>query len=445
MMETTFDMTSSMSRQSQEPEAGESANQANTEDMVAEIAHAREAVRIPRIAIEAFCDSPDVAAAIENAGRDRLMARTRVSVRMGGLNAAIEHYKNNTTPNLVIVESRAANTLYLADLDRLAEVCDSGTRLMAIGHANDIGFYRELIKRGVSEYVLAPLDPVSLIASVSNIYGEASSSKLGQAIAFIGAKGGVGSSTVAHNVASSIACRLSSDVMVADLDLPFGTASLDFNLDAGVGVAEAIQDSSRLDEVLLDRLLTQCSDHLSLLSAPMVLDRSYDLQENAIEPLLEVAQASIPFTVLDMPHLWTSWAKNVLISADEIVVTAIPDLANLRNAKNLINVLRQARPHDPPPKLVLNQVGMPKRPEIKPKEFAKAVQLEPVACISFDAHLFGTAANKGQMIAEVSAKAASAKSFAELADLLTGRQQLKRTGKGALRLASLFGNMKRRS
>jgi pilus assembly protein CpaE len=408
-------------------------------------ARTRETLRIPRIVIEAFCDTPDVASAIEEAARDRLMARTRVNVTMGGMSAAIDYYNNNATPNLVIIESRLSSDLYLAELDRLAEVCDSGTRLMAAGHTNDIRFYRELIKRGVSEYVLAPLDPVALIASVSSIYGEASASKLGQTLAFIGAKGGVGSSTIAHNVASSISRRLNSDVMVADLDLPFGTASLDFNLDAGVGIAEAIQDSSRLDEVLLDRLLTQCSDHLSLLSAPAMLERAYDLSENAIEPLIEVAQASIPFTVLDIPHLWTSWAKNALIAADEIVVTAIPDLANLRNAKNLINVLRQARPHDPPPKLVLNQAGMPKRPEIKPKEFAKAVHLEPVACIPFDAHLFGTAANKGQMIADVSVRSPSAKSFSELADLLSGRQQSKRTGKSSLGLTSLFGKMKRRS
>ncbi|WP_441983888.1 AAA family ATPase [Microvirga sp. 2YAF29] len=436
-------MTNDIARQARENGSSDPANP-NIENSAAAAARARETLRIPRITIEAFCDTPDVAGAIENAARDRLMARTRVNVQMGGVNAAIEHYKSTATPNLVIIESRSSNDLFLIELDRLAEVCDSGTRLMAIGHANDIGFYRELIKRGVSEYALAPVDPVSLISSVSSIYGEASASKLGQTFAFIGAKGGVGSSTVAHNVASSISRRLSSDVMVADLDLPFGTASLDFNLDAGVGIAEAIHDSSRLDEVLLDRLLTQCSDHLSLLSAPAALERAYDLSDSAIEQLIEVAQASIPFTVLDVPHLWTSWAKNVLISADEIVVTAIPDLANLRNAKNIINVLKQARPHDPPPKLVLNQVGMPKRPEIKPKEFAKAVQLEAVACISFDAHLFGTAANKGEMIVDVSARSPSAKSFMDLADLLSGRQRSKLNGKRPLDLASLFGKLKRR-
>ncbi|PVE22041.1 CtpF protein [Microvirga sp. KLBC 81] len=414
-------------------------------DTLEDIARTREAVRIPRVNIDAFCDSSDVASVIENAARDRLMSRTRVNVRMGGLGAAIEHYRQTSTPNLVIVESRSARNVYLADLDRLAEVCDPGTRVMAIGHANDIVFYRELIKRGISEYLLAPVDPVSLIASISGVYGENRSSKLGQTYAFIGAKGGVGSSTLAHNVAWTIARQLSSDVIIADLDLPFGTASLDFNLDGGPGISEVLQDTGRLDEVLLDRLLAKCGDHLSLLSAPTDLEKAYDLHESALEPLIDVAQSSIPFTVLDMPHMWTSWARNVLVAADEIVITAVPDLANLRNAKNMITVLRQARPHDPPPKLVLNQVGMPKRPEIKPKEFAKAIQLEPIACIGFEAQLFGTAANKGQMIAEVSGKGAAPKSFGEIADILTGRKDAKRSQKKALSLGSLFGTMKRGS
>ncbi|WP_244470416.1 AAA family ATPase [Microvirga vignae] len=442
MTDMTFDMADDLPRRATRQDFDQTAPSTST---LEDIARARESARIPRINIDAFCDSPDVASVIENAARDRLMSRTRVDVHMGGVSAAVEHYRQTSTPNLVIIESRSEGNLYIADLDRLAEVCDPGTRVLAIGHANDIVLYRELIKRGVSEYLLAPVNPVSLIASISSIYGENRSSKLGQTYAFVGAKGGVGSSTLAHNVAWTIARQLGSDVMIADLDLPFGTASLDFNLDTGPGISEAIQDTGRLDDVLLDRLLTQCGDHLNLLSAPTDLEKPYDLHENAIEPLIDVAQSSIPFTVLDLPHMWTSWARNVLVAADEIVITAAPDLANLRNAKNMINVLRQVRPHDPPPKLVLNQVGMPKRPEIKPKEFAKAVQLEPITCIGFEAQLFGTAANKGQMIAEVSSKGAAPKSFGEIADILTGRKDAKRSQKKALRLGSLLGMMKRGS
>ncbi|SCY72827.1 AAA family ATPase [Microvirga guangxiensis] len=439
MTDLTLDMADNLSRRIAEPDTN-TVFYPETLSM-----HAREAVRIPRIVIEAFCDTSEVAAAIESSARDRLMARTRVTVRMGGVAAAIAHYQHAPTPSLVIIESHSAGDLYLADLDRLAEVCDPGTRVMAIGHTNDIGFYRDLMKRGLSEYLLAPITPVSLITSISGVYGESSSGKLGQTYAFIGAKGGVGSSTIAHNMAWMIARQQQSDVVIADLDLPFGTASLDFNLDTGPGLAEAIQDTSRLDEVLLDRLLTKCGDHLSLLSAPTDLEKSYDLGQRELEALIEVAQSSIPFTILDMPHMWTSWSRNMLTAADEIIITAVPDLANLRNAKNMIGVLKQARPHDPPPRLILNQVGMPKRPEIKPKDFAKAVQLEPIACIPFDAHAFGTAANKGQMVAEISSKGAAHKSFREIADLLTGRKDAKNTRRGSIDLATFFGKLKRNS
>jgi pilus assembly protein CpaE len=390
-------------------------------DLACAPVQAREVARVPRINIQAFYDDSDFAAVLDAASRDRLMAGARLTIHSGGIAAAIELYRQAPTPNLILLETKSATQEFLGALDALAEVCDAGTRLMVVGRPNDITFYRELMGRGVSEYVLAPVESVQLVAAISGIYREATSRKLGQVLAFVGVKGGVGSSTVAHNVAWMIGRRLKSDVAVLDMDLPFGTADLNFNLDAGQGVSDALQDVSRLDDVLFDRLLTTCGDHLSLLAAPAILDKTFDLDKDALQTLLNVAQASVPYTVLDMPHLWTTWSKDLLLSADEIVITATPDLASLRNTKNLITFLRQARPNDPPPKLILNQMGVPKRPEIKVQDFTKAVQLEPIVCIPFEPHLFGTAANKGQMVAEVSARAASSKGFSDLADTLTGR------------------------
>ena len=107
--------------------------------------------------------------------------------------------------------------------------------------------------------------------------------------------------------------------------------------------------------------------------------------------------------MLDVPHIWSGWARRALVGADEIVLVASPDLANLRNAKSLIDSVRGARPHDAPPRLVMNGIGVPKRPEIAIADFCKAVDLKPIAVIPFDPKLFGTAANNGQMIAEVEA------------------------------------------
>ena len=401
-----------------------------------------EARPIPRITIQAFCDTPEIAGIVETSATDRRMARAHVKVHTGGLAAAREFYGSAPTPNLIVVESRLPADDFIASLDSLAEVCDAGTKVMAIGHSNDVRLYRELLKRGVSEYLVTPVDVMSVITAISNVYRDAGTERLGQSYAFIGAKGGVGSSTVAHNVAWTMSRLFGSDVILAYLDLPFGTAGLDFNLDPAQGIAEAVFGADRLDEVLLDRLLAKCEDHLSLLAAPAALDKSYDFGETAFDHMLEIVQSNVPTVVLDVPHLWTGWARKTLIAADEVIITAVPDLANLRNAKLIVDLLRQARPNDALPKLILNQVGVPKRPEIKPDDFAAALQLQPIAIIPFDPLLFGTAANNGQMIAEASAKPMISEVFTDVAQVVTGRKELKRKAKRGLDLGPLLQRFK---
>jgi pilus assembly protein CpaE len=399
---------------------------------------------IPRITIQAFCDTPEIAGTIEQAATDRRMARAHVKVHTGGIGAASEFYRTAPTPNLILVESRLPVDPLISSLDTLSEVCDAGTKVMVIGQSNDVRLYRELLKRGVSEYLVAPVDVMMIITSISAIYRDAGADKLGQVYAFIGAKGGIGSSTIAHNVSWTMARMFGSDVILADLDLPFGTAGLDFNLDPAQGMAEAVFGADRLDEVLLDRLLAKCEDHLSLLAAPAALDKTYDFSDAAFDPVLEVVQANVPSVVLDMPHLWTAWARKMLVGSDEVVITAAPDLANLRNAKSIADFLKQARPNDAPPKLILNQVGVPKRPEIKPEDFAAALQLTPIATIPFDPLVFGTAANNGQMIAEASAKTTMGDVFADIAQIVTGRKEQKRKPKRGFHFGPLLARLKTR-
>ena len=229
---------------------------------------------IPRINIQAFCEDQDTAGVIQKASEDRRLAKAHVTVQMGGVQAATAFYRNASTPNLIIIESLLDRQDMLTDFDRLAEVCDPGTKVVAVGHINDVLLYRELLRRGVSEYIVAPVGVLQVIESISAIYTDPETGPVGQVIAFVGAKGGSGSSTVCHNTAFAIAAALNSDVVIADLDLPFGTAGLDFNQDPIQGIAEALAAPERMDEVLLDRLLSRCSDHLSLFAAPGTLDRA---------------------------------------------------------------------------------------------------------------------------------------------------------------------------
>ena len=152
---------------------------------------------------------------------------------------------------------------------QLAEFCDPSTKVVVIGHYNDVWLYRELIRSGISEYVVAPISMADIVGVIASIFVDPDAEPLGRSIAFIGAKGGVGSSTIAHNVAWAMSTLFESEVVVADLDLAFGTANINFDQDPAQGIAEAVFAPERIDEVYLDRLLAQCAEHLSLLAAPV--------------------------------------------------------------------------------------------------------------------------------------------------------------------------------
>jgi pilus assembly protein CpaE len=423
-----------MIKHAQQATAAEAeAASASSADTVAADEHIAPA---PRVSVQAFCETVETAAAVQAARDDRRLAKAHVKIQMGGATAAVEAYRNSPTPNIIILESENRAEDILAGLDQLAEVCDSGTRVIVIGRINDVMLYRELTRRGVSEYIIAPVGTIDIVRGICGLFSAPDAKPVGRIIAVVGAKGGVGASTIAHNVAWAIARDLSLDSVVTDLDLAFGTAGLDYNQDPPQGVADAVFSPDRIDTGFIDRLLSKCTDHLSLLAAPATLERVYDFNLDAFDAILDALRSTIPCVVLDIPHQWTGWTKRLLVSADDILVVAGPDLANLRNAKNMVDMLRTARPNDRRPYYCLNQVGVPKRPEITPVDFAKALEDPPLTVIPFEPQLFGTAANNGQMVAEVSANHKTAEMFRQLAQVLTGRTEAKNARGGLMPLLS---------
>jgi pilus assembly protein CpaE len=394
---------------------------------------------LPRITIQAFCEHSQTAELVEAAVHDRRMSKVALTTHNGGLEGAIESYKSNPTPNLIMVETSLATEDIPAALDRLAEVCDATTRLIVLGHVNDVLLYRELIRSGVSEYLVLPTSAQSIVNAISDLFAAEGAAPIGRTVGFISAKGGSGASTISHNVAWAISQHLRQDVLILDMDLPFGTAGLNFNQDPPHGMADALNASGKVDPTMLDRLMSKAANHINLLTAPAMLDKTFDNAERDFEQVVELAQKTTPVVVLDIPHIWTSWVRHTLATIDEIVIVAEPDLANLRNAKNLADTVKALRPTEAAPLLVVNKLGVPKRPEIAPAEFATSVECKLLGQIPFDPATFGTAANNGQMLAEVAANNRINDVFRLIGMHVTGRAIPEAASKGSnLKLPSFM-------
>ena len=396
---------------------------------------------LPQISIHAFCDRQETAGVINESSRDWRMKRTNMKIYMGGLSSAIEFYHKENTPSLILVESGMRGSELFSQLEQLASVCDAGTKVVIIGAANDIRLYRQLMDQGVSDYIVPPFHPISLIRSMGELYSDPDKPFIGRVAAFFGAKGGVGSSTLAHNIAWSLAERIKQETALVDLDCSWGTTGLDFAYDASQGLEEALAEPDRLDETLLDRIMIRHTPKLSILPTGGSLNQKAVMTPESYEAVVNGVRSISPLTILDMPHYWCDWTTNVLINSDDVVITAAPDLANLRNTKNLIDFLRTQRPNDADPILILNKTGMTKGSEISVKDFGSAVGLDPALVLGFEPEIYFEASNDGKMLTEVKSAAQLVSGIDYIAQRLkTGNFDSAPAG-GSAKSSSLLGKL----
>lgn len=397
-----------------------------------------------KITIEAFTLSSATKAAVEEAGRDRRLSRSQISIMEGGLTAALAYYSANHTPNLIIAEEDSDDATIMAQLEKLAEVCDPSTKVVVVGQVNDIRLYRTLIQAGVSEYLIAPISSRQILDTADTIYSEPGLKTRGKVLAFFGVRGGVGSSTVAYNTAWAISRFSSDDAVIIDTDIAFGTAALAFNQDPKQTLADALSNPDRLDASLIERFVQRIDDRLGVLAAPAVVRGFTPVEPQAMEKVIELVRGLANFIVLDLPHVWLPWVQECLVTADEAILVAYPDLANLREAKNLAELLGELRGDGSRPKLVLNRVDPSRKTQLTAKDFQEATGLVPLQLVANDRVLFETAANNGQMVGEVNATHKAVESLKALALALGAHvPQGKSRQAGALGAQGLQENLNR--
>lgn len=395
---------------------------------------------ILRINIGAYVLTDAVREAVNSLNDDRLFLRSTVSVADGGMANALETLANRSTPELLIVETKAHGDALFEELNGLAELCQPGTRVIIVGAENDINLFKTLIEQGISQYFVDTVTADELKAAIVEAFADKSAMAKSRTIAFTGLRGGVGSSALAHNVAYELATLYDEDVIIVDLDIPFGTAALGYNIQPQQTIADALSQAGSIDETLLMRYLEAGGKNVSILCAPGHLNSGVEVNANSLELVLNVVKQMASYIILDVPHMWNAWVQDVLVDADETVVVGAPDLYNLRDGKNMIEFLSPNRGVEAPTRLVLNKVGEAKKGELADKEFKEVLGMSPAISIPFDADAFAMAMNNGEMLRKVAGKSKAAQAVEDLAKVVSGKESLTKVKekKGGTMFGSLF-------
>ncbi len=353
---------------------------------------------------------------------DRLLFRSEFEINAGGIDVAVSSLQQRKTPSLLIVEMDVSRESFFDKLEELAFVCDPDTRLILISNHNDIELFQELIKNGVSDYLVGPVSAEKLRESITKVYKGHDNDTDGKLIAFYGLSGGAGNSVIAHNTARELAKLYDKKSIIVDMDISFGTAALNFNVQPRQTIIDALSQSGKLESELLDQYLIAGADNVSILASPASLNVGMQITHNQFDQLLSAVKPMADYVILDLPHVWSTWISDGLAAADEVVLVGRPDLTNLRNAKNVIEFIGPKRGVDAPTRLVLNQIGASKKSELSDKEFKDAVALKPSAMIPYDSELFGRSLNNGELLAKVAAKSKPVAAIVELVKQIGGEQ-----------------------
>jgi pilus assembly protein CpaE len=352
---------------------------------------------------------------------DRRLMRSKVEAHTGGIQGAVQYLAQNEPPQLVVIEAVETGEALFAALEKLAEVCDPNLKVVLIGWENDISLYKKLTGMGVADYYCGPMSADILIGLMENQFADTGDKNLGRVISFIGARGGVGSSTIALNTAHTLGRLFGEKTILLDLDLAFGSAALACNLNPRQSLSEALAEPNRLDDVMMERFLLSYDENLSLVPAPAILDDTGSINFETFQVLLNLVKRLAGYVVLDVPHRWDREIQEILLESNEIVVTTYPDLINLRDVKNIFDKIGPARGVDAPIRLVFNKVGLFKKGELAAKDYKESVEVDPAVSIAYDTTQFGMALTTGVVLNKIAKAGKAAREIDRLAQVVSGR------------------------
>ena len=342
------------------------------------------------------------------------------TIMRGGIGKAVEHLGQHRSPHILIVDISGVD-LPTSKVNQLADVCEPGVAVIAIGNRNEIGLYRDLLHAGVTEYVVKPINQQLLAKALSSgraHTGEASPihKKLGTLVAFVGTRGGVGTTTLAVNTAWYLAHRQSRRVALVDLDLQNGDCALALDIKPTPGLREALANPLRIDSTLLDRVMTPVGERLFVLSSEELLSEDVHFTAVAVETLISALREQFHYVIVDAPRIPAPPYRRALEMADFCVMVADQTLRSVRDTVRLRNAIGDGKR---PNILVVNRHGEGGRHAVTLQEFQHVVEVKPKSVIAFQPTLFTTVSGGAKIAVAQRGKFADA--IAGLALELSGR------------------------
>ena len=322
----------------------------------------------------------------------------------GGVREAIDALAGVSTPQVLVIDLSDSNDS-LGDIGSLAEVCDAGTRVIALGNINDVNLFRNLVALGVQDYLVKPVTVEALNALVVKAAEEPAAAepeeaKAGRLIAVIGARGGVGASTIAVNTGWLMAHEQKLRVAIVDLDLYFGTVALSLDLEAGRGFREALENPNRIDGLFIERAMVRESDNLFILGAEEALENTFSFDPAAVELLLDKLRCDFDCVIVDFPRAVVTANAYILSAASAVAVVSDASLAGMRDTLRLVAFIKKVT-SAAAVKVVVNRFGAAKKGELSKEDFERGAGLKIDHLIPQEAGVAAISAGAGKPLVEV--------------------------------------------
>ena len=343
----------------------------------------------------------------------------------GGLRSAVQSLSVSASPNILLVDLSESGDP-LSDISALAEVCEPGTVVVAVGQINDVRLYRDLISSGIHDYLLKPLSAASVrdtLLSAQSVFStpksnEDVSGKTHVSVAVVGARGGVGASTIVTSLAWLFSTEHKLSTALLDLDIHFGTGALSLDLEPGRGLTDAIESPSRIDGLFIERAMIRANDHLALLSAEAPISAPVLTDGSAFLQLQEEFRQSFDTTVIDLPRSMLVNFPQLLADVNVVVLATEMTLASARDSIRLLSWLKTHAPHA---EVIIAankvQAGMC---EIGKADFEASIERKINFSIPYDVKSAINAAKLGQPLAEANGSAKAGQVMRDLARLVLG-------------------------